>query len=53
MLTLKAAGLLDVVSGEIIRPGVVTVDGDRIVSLGGTPPPDVEVIDLGDSILLP
>ncbi|ORB28312.1 metal-dependent hydrolase family protein [Mycolicibacterium parafortuitum] len=60
-LTLKAAGLLDVDAGEIIRPGIVHVDGDRIVGVGagksdpngGSPPPDSEVIDLGDSILLP
>ncbi|MCV7056897.1 metal-dependent hydrolase family protein [Mycolicibacterium gilvum] len=53
MTTLKAAGLLDVDAGEIIRPGIVHVDGDRIVGLGGDPPPDAEVIDLGDAILLP
>ncbi len=51
MLTLKAAGLLDVDTGEIVRPGIVRVDGDRIVGVGG--PVDGEVIDLGDAILLP
>ncbi|KAB7760391.1 MULTISPECIES: metal-dependent hydrolase family protein [Mycobacteriaceae] len=51
MLTLKAAGLLDVDAGEIVRPGIVRVDGDRIVGVGG--PVDGEVIDLGDAILLP
>ena len=50
-LTLKAAGLLDVDAGEIIRPGIVRIDGDRIVAVGGEP--EGEVIDLGDSILLP
>ncbi len=34
-LTLTAAGLLDVDAGEIIRPGIVTVDDGRIVSVGG------------------
>ena len=29
VLTLKAAGLLDVDAGEIVRPGIVRVDGDR------------------------
>ncbi|MGE2732970.1 amidohydrolase family protein [Mycolicibacterium vaccae] len=71
MLILKAAGLVDVDTGEVIRPGVVRVDGDRIVAVGGAdksgtvggadksgtaggaPGPDDEVIDLGDSILLP
>lgn len=51
MLTLRAAGLLDVDSGEIIRPGVLRVDGDRIVGVGGEP--EGEVIDLGDLVLLP
>ncbi|WP_280434517.1 metal-dependent hydrolase family protein [Nocardia carnea] len=51
MLTLRAAGLLDVDSGEIIRPGVLRVDGDRIVGIGGEP--EGEVIDLGDLVLLP
>ncbi len=51
MLTVKAAGLLDVDAGEIVRPGIVRVDGDRIVGVGG--PVEGEVIDLGDAILLP
>lgn len=51
MLTLQAAGLLDIDTGEIIRPGVVHVDGDRIVGLGG--PARGEVLDLGDVVLLP
>ncbi len=53
MLTLKAAGYVDVDAGEIVRPpGIVKVDGDRIVSVGGTPP-EGEIVDLGDAILLP
>ncbi|MBV9090955.1 MAG: amidohydrolase family protein [Mycobacteriaceae bacterium] len=51
MPTLKAAGLLDVDSGEIIRPGVLRVEGDRIAGVGG--PPEGHVLDLGDQILLP
>ncbi|OBG00219.1 amidohydrolase [Mycobacterium sp. 852014-52450_SCH5900713] len=55
MLTLKAAGLLDVDAGEIVSPGVVQIEGDRIVGVGGSGPPGPEdsVIDLGDQILLP
>ena len=54
MLTLKAAGLVDVDAGAIVRPGIVRVDGDRIVGIGpGQEGPDDDVIDLGDSILLP
>lgn len=51
MQTLKAAGLLDVDSGEIMRPGIVRVSEDRIAGIGGEP--EGEVIDLGDRILLP
>jgi imidazolonepropionase-like amidohydrolase len=51
VLTLKAAGLLDIDTGEIVRPGVLRTAGDRIVGVGGTP--DGEVIDLGDQVMLP
>ena len=55
MLTLKAAGLLDVDAGEIIRPGILRIEGDRIVGVGGgsDAPEGHDVIDLGDQILLP
>ena len=51
LVTLKAAGYIDVEAGEIVRPGIVKVDGDRIVGVGGAP--EGELIDLGDAILLP
>lgn len=51
MVTLKAAGLVDVDTGELITPGIIRVDGDRIVGIGGEP--EGEIIDLGDNILLP
>jgi imidazolonepropionase-like amidohydrolase len=51
VLTLKAAELLDVDAGEIIRPGVLRIEGDRIAGAGGSA--DGEVLDLGDQILLP
>ncbi|BBY40930.1 amidohydrolase [Mycobacterium mantenii] len=51
MLTLKAAGLLDVDAGEIVSPGILRVDGDRIIGVGGKREGDM--IDLGDQILLP
>ena len=51
MLTLKAAGLVDVDAGEIVRPGIVRIEEDRIVGIGGEPAG--EVIDLGDSTLMP
>ncbi|WP_280380960.1 metal-dependent hydrolase family protein [Nocardia wallacei] len=54
MLTLRAAGLLDVDAGEIVRPGVLRIDGDRIAGVGGAARADSdEVIDLGDAVLLP
>ena len=53
-LTLKAAGLLDVDAGAIIRPGIVAVEDDRIVGIGGDGvDPAAPVIDLGDAVLLP
>ncbi|MFE4503684.1 amidohydrolase family protein [Rhodococcus sp. NPDC056743] len=51
MITLKAAGMLDVDSGEIVRPAVIKVDEGKIVGIGGTP--EGEIVDLGDQILLP
>jgi imidazolonepropionase-like amidohydrolase len=51
VLTLKAAGLLDLDAGEIARPGILRIEGDRIAGAGG--PPEGEVVDLGDLILLP
>ncbi|MFI2557058.1 amidohydrolase family protein [Nocardia farcinica] len=51
MLTLKAAGLLDVDTGELIRPGVLRVEDDRIVGIGG--PVEGDVVDLGDAVLMP
>ncbi|MEU4810100.1 amidohydrolase family protein [Nocardia fluminea] len=51
MLTLLAAGYLDLDTGEIVRPAVVRIEGDRIVGVGGDP--EGEIIDLGDAVLLP
>jgi imidazolonepropionase-like amidohydrolase len=52
--TLKAAGLVDVDAGEIVRPGIVRIEDNRIVGVGeGEQGPEDVVIDLGDAILLP
>jgi imidazolonepropionase-like amidohydrolase len=51
VLTLKAAGLLDLDAGEIVRPGILRIDGDRIAGAGG--PPEGEILDLGELVLLP
>ena len=50
MLTLKAARVLDVQTGEMREPGFVTVDGERIVAGQSE---QGELLDLGDVTLLP
>jgi len=53
-IVLRAARLFDGVSEPLKSPGVVVVDGDRIVDTGpGAAPPGARVIDLGDATLLP
>jgi imidazolonepropionase-like amidohydrolase len=52
---IRAARLLDVVSGRVTAPAEILVEGGKIVS-AGTPaahPAGAELIDLGDSTLLP
>jgi imidazolonepropionase-like amidohydrolase len=57
VLTLKAAGLVDIDAGAVVRPGILRIDGDRIAGVGGAADgaraDQDEVIDLGDLILLP
>jgi imidazolonepropionase-like amidohydrolase len=47
--------LLDIENGQILRPGEVLVQGERIVEAGSkvTHPAGAETIDLGDSTLMP
>lgn len=54
-IVLKAAHLFDSVSGNLVDHGVVVVSGIRIQAVGSdaTIPADAQVIDLGDSTLLP
>jgi imidazolonepropionase-like amidohydrolase len=54
-IVLHAARLLDIENGKIIAPGEVLVQDDRIVEVGSTVkrPPAAELIDLGDTTLLP
>ena len=50
----RAARLLDVVRGTIVRPGVLVVQGDRILRVGGRDvPAGATSIDLGDVTLAP
>ncbi len=52
---LHAARLLDIETGAIVTPGEVLVQGDRIGAAGATVnhPPGAQIIDLGDTTLLP
>jgi imidazolonepropionase-like amidohydrolase len=54
-IVLHAARMLDIETGRIVTPGEVLVEGERIVEAGSkvTRPAGAEVIDLGDTTLLP
>ncbi len=54
-IVLHAARLLDVESGRIITPGEILIQGEAIQEVGArvTHPPAAEIIDLGDTTLLP
>jgi imidazolonepropionase-like amidohydrolase len=54
-IVLHAARLLDVESGRITTPGEILVEGNQIKEVGAkvTRPPQAEVIDLGDTTVLP
>jgi imidazolonepropionase-like amidohydrolase len=52
-VVLKAAYLFDSKSGQLTQGGTIVVDGEKIVSIGGTAPSNAKVIDLGDATLLP
>jgi len=54
-IVLRAARLLDIKNGRIVKPGEVLVQGERIVEAGTSVkhPAGAEVIDLGDRTLLP
>jgi imidazolonepropionase-like amidohydrolase len=49
----RAGGLLDVDTGDIVRPGILRVDGEKITGVGGSVQDGDEVLDLGDLVLLP
>src|SRR5256885_14847146 len=52
-IALKAALLFAARKGILVQPGLVVVEGDRIVQLGGAAPAGAQGIDLGDATLLP
>jgi imidazolonepropionase-like amidohydrolase len=54
-IILHAAHLLEIDTGRLITPGEILVDGERIAAVGSsvTHPAGAEVIDLGDTTMLP
>lgn len=53
-VVLKANRLLDVESGELLQPGIVVVEGEKVVAVNPPAlPAEAEVIALGDVTLLP
>jgi imidazolonepropionase-like amidohydrolase len=54
-IVLHAARLLDVATGEIVSPGEVLVEGERIKAVGKQVdhPEGAKTIDLGDTTLMP
>ncbi len=52
-VALKAARMFDASNGEVVQPGLVVVEGQRISRVGGAAPAGAQVIDLGDATLLP
>ncbi len=55
VIVLKAAHLFDGKSGQLVSPGLIVVEGDKIKAVGAnaTVPAGAKVIDLGDATLLP
>jgi imidazolonepropionase-like amidohydrolase len=54
-IVLHAARLLDVATGNVLQPGEILVEGERIKAVGTSVdhPQGAKVIDLGDTTLLP
>jgi imidazolonepropionase-like amidohydrolase len=54
-IVLHAARLLEIDTGRMLSPGEILIDGEHIAAVGSTVshPAGAELIDLGDSTLLP
>jgi imidazolonepropionase-like amidohydrolase len=53
-LVIRAARMIDVISGRTLDNPVIVVDGDRIIAVNPpTPPLNARTVDLGDVTLLP
>ena len=54
LVHLRSARMLDVVRGELVEPGSLLVEGERIAEVApATVPSEAVVVDLGDVTLLP
>jgi imidazolonepropionase-like amidohydrolase len=49
----RAARMLDVKTGSYVSNPVIVLRGDKVESVGGTPPAGAKTIDLGDRTILP
>src|SRR2546423_4542383 len=52
-IALKAARMFDGTSDSVTSNGVIVIEGNHIKSIGGAIPANAQVIDLGDSTLMP
>ncbi len=54
-VVLHAARLVEVETGRVVTPGEIRVEGDRIAEVGASVqhPPNADVVNLGDTTLLP
>jgi imidazolonepropionase-like amidohydrolase len=52
-VVLRAARMLDVRGGRVVQPGLIVIQGNQIVSVGGSAPAGAQVIDLGNVTLMP
>ena len=52
-VVIRAARLIDGRSDTTASPALVVVKGNKIESIGGTPPAGARIIDLGDATLMP
>jgi hypothetical protein len=55
LVAIRAARMLDVKSGQLLRDATVLIEGDKITAVGSALniPPSAEVLNLGDVTLLP
>jgi imidazolonepropionase-like amidohydrolase len=53
VFVLRAARLIDGRGGSVVSPATIVVRNNKIESIGGAVPQGAQVIDLGDSTLLP